>query len=132
VQPIAGKIVDFDMKPEGYNGAFQYTTSRDRSWIHCDKGHNWAGVLYLTPQAPLSAGTAFYRHKEFGDQVPGEIASRDSLDYSKWDCVDRVGNVYNRLLLFRSVHFHQSMDYFGTDLHNGRLFQVFFFSTEQP
>jgi len=47
-----------------YNGAFQYTTSRDRTWIHNDGWNNWAGVLYLTPNAPVNSGTGIYRFKD--------------------------------------------------------------------
>ena len=48
------------------SGAFQYTTAQDRSWIHSDATTSWAGVIYLTPDAPLSAGTGLFRHKETG------------------------------------------------------------------
>ena len=144
VFPYGGKITDFPMPNETnqddnniYNGAFQYTTSRDRSWVHIDGFNNWAGVLYLTPDAPLSSGTAFY---EFYD---GTQCARDmeilknkeeidkySQDLTKWKKVDQVGNVFNRLILFNANRFHMSMDYFGDSKENGRLFQVFFFSTE--
>jgi len=53
-----------------------------------------------------------------------------SQDMTKWNLIDRVGNVFNRLILFDSKRFHMSMDYFGDSKENGRLFQVFFFSTE--
>ena len=54
----------------------------------------------------------------------------DSQDYTKWEMVDKIGNVFNRLILYRSNNFHVSLDYFGTNKENGRLFQVFFFNTE--
>jgi hypothetical protein len=66
VEPFSGKITEFPCpkeekeKEDIYNGSFQYTTSRDRSWIHTDKWNNLAGVLFMTPDAPLSSGTAFY------------------------------------------------------------------------
>jgi len=44
--------------------------------------------------------------------------------------VDRIGNRYNRMILYRSDIYHSSLDYFGTDLYTGRLFQVFFINTE--
>ena len=50
---------------------------------------------------------------------------------TKWKIVDSVGNVFNRLILFNSNKFHMSQDYFGDSKENGRLFQVFFFSTER-
>ena len=54
-----------------------------------------------------------------------------SQDMTKWKMVDSVGNVFNRLILFNSNRFHMSQDYFGDSKENGRLFQVFFFSTER-
>ena len=145
ITPFAGKIIEFPMPDETnknnnniYNGAFQYTTSRDRSWIHMDGFNNWAGVLYMTPNAPLSSGTGFYK---FND---GTFCEKDQIildnkketdnfsqDLTKWEQVDKVGNIFNRLILFDSKRFHMSMDYFGDSKENGRLFQVFFFSTER-
>lgn len=144
VEPFGGKITVFPIPKEDsvdvselYNGAFQYTTSLDRSWVHTDKWNNWAGVLYLTPDAPLSSGTGFYKFKD------GSMCEEDGVllsnqeevgnsgpDLTKWELVDRVGNVFNRLILFNSHRYHMSMDYFGNSKENGRLFQVFFFSTE--
>jgi hypothetical protein len=145
ITPFGGKITEFPMPNETnkdnnniYNGAFQFTTSRDRSWVHIDGHNNWAGVLYMTPNAPLSSGTSFYHFHD------GTACKRDmeilenkeetdkySQDLTKWKKVDEVGNVFNRLILFNSNRFHMSMDYFGDSKENGRLFQVFFFSTER-
>ena len=47
IEPYGGKITQFPMEKDSYNGAFQYTTSRDRSWFHVDSWNNWAGVLYM-------------------------------------------------------------------------------------
>ena len=145
VEPFGGKIKMFPMPNSDnsnsdkiYNGSFQFTTSRDRSWVHVDGFNNWAGVLYLTPNAPLSSGTAFYQfHDGTMYEADTEIFNNkreiDSCtqDLTKWKIVDRVGNVFNRLILFNSKRYHMSMDYFGTNKEDGRLFQVFFFSTER-
>ena len=56
---------------------------------------------------------------------------QESQDYTKWEMSDRLGNVYNRLVLYRGGLYHVSLDYFGKNLHDGRLFQVFFFNTEK-
>jgi len=135
LEPFSGKITEFPMETGAYNGSFQYTTSRDRSWIHTDHHNTWGGVLYLTPDAPVSSGTAFYRIKHGGEMYENPL-KRDyidshSQDLTKWEQVDTVGNVFNRLVLFNSKRYHMSMDYFGTDKTDGRLFQVFFFSTEK-
>jgi len=55
----------------------------------------------------------------------------DSQDITKWDLTDILGNKYNRMVLYRGDLFHQSLDYFGTNKENGRLFQTFFFNTER-
>jgi hypothetical protein len=144
VEPFAGKITEFPIpNPNSdlsviYNGAFQYTVASDRSWIHSDKWNNWAGVLFLSPDAPLSSGTAFYRFcdgtrsQEDTDILKNQgLIDRFAQDLTKWELVDRVGNVFNRLILFNAHNYHMSMDYFGDTKENGRLFQVFFFSTER-
>lgn len=120
-------------KGTGYTGAFQISYASDRSWIHTDDNNNWAGVLYLTPDAPTVGGTGFYRSK-----INGSIYGQNDNDVgpygqdkSKWDLVNEVHNIYNRLILFRSDQWHTSMEYFGNDNQTGRLTQVFFFNTEQ-
>ncbi len=144
VGPTSGAITRFDIPGETtddantYNGAYQYTTSRDRSWVHIDGYNNWAAVVFLTPNAPVSSGTAFYKYcdgtankAEMDLRGNKELIDRDSQDITKWQLVDQVANVFNRMVLFDSTRFHMSMDYFGQDKDDGRLFQVFFFSTEK-
>jgi hypothetical protein len=145
IKHFAGKITQWPMPSENnqnnidiYNGAYQYTTSRDVTWIHNDGWNNWAGVLYLTPDAPINSGTGIFRFKD-GTRTVDECAMRGnkelldekSQDYTQWELVDKVGNIFNRLVLFNSKQYHASLDYFGTNKENGRLFQVFFFSTER-
>ena len=144
VEPFAGQITTFPIpNPDVsdadtmYNGAFQYTTSRDRSWVHADGWNNWAGVLFLTPDAPISSGTGFYRFHDGARSEQDtklldnrEMIDKYSQDLTKWELVDNIGNVFNRLILFNSYNYHMSMDYFGDTKENSRLFQVFFFSTE--
>jgi len=138
IQHFAGKIIDWPEGDDTYNGAYQYTTSRNRTWVHNDGWNNWAGVLYLTPNAPVNSGTGIFRYKD-GTRTVDEAEARGnktlidehSQDYTKWELVDRVGNIFNRLVLFNSKQYHASLDYFGTNKENGRLFQVFFFSTER-
>ena len=88
--------------------SFQLTTSKDGdSWIHKDDDSLVAGVLYLTPNAPIDSGTILYSeppHKE----------------------IDMIGNIYNRLVMYRSDAYHKSNKYFGNGLRDGRLTQVFF------
>jgi len=125
-----------------YSGAYQYTTKHDKSWIHADQTSNWAGICYLTPNAPPSGGTGFFKHKETGiteapikedgtyDMEMLNKLGEDSQDYSKWEMTDEISNKYNRLILYRADMFHQSLVYFGDNISNGRLFQTFFFNTK--
>lgn len=124
-----GKITNW-FEGDGYTGAFQLTTAQDRTWIHADHFNNWAGVCYLTPNAPHTGGTGLYRHRESG-QFKRTDQDWEGYDYTKWDLFDRIGNKYNRLILYRGDLFHASLDYFGNDLNTGRLFQTFFFNTEE-
>lgn len=129
---VAGSITNW-YEQDGLSGSFQIATAIDRTWIHTDHFNKWAGVCYLTPDAPLSSGTGFYKHKPTGrtrSLGPQDTTGYESYDYTKWDMVDRVGNVYNRLILYRGDLFHASLDYFGSNLQDGRLFQVFFFDTQ--
>lgn len=139
VRPLCGDVTWWGEKD---SGCFQITTSKDRSWIHTDGTTKWAGVLYLTPDAPLSAGTGIFRHKSTGlkgwiypehtkEETEYWMSNLDHYDYTKWEMVDRIGNVYNRLILYRGDLFHVSLDYFGKGMRDGRLFQTFFFNTER-
>lgn len=142
-----GEIVGGEMDLEGlgddtYCGAYQYTTAADRTWIHADGWNHWAGVVYLTPDAPVTGGTGIFRHKPTGHySVPRlsdgsrnetlmDLINSDAQDYTKWDLVDVVGNKYNRAVFYKGDLFHASLDYFGKSLHNARLFQTFFFNTK--
>ena len=50
---------------------------------------------------------------------------------TKWDQIAFVGNVYNRLVVYRGFLYHRSvLPGFGTDKNTGRLFQTFFFDSE--
>ena len=141
VLPFYGKVINWS--EDSYTGSYQYTTSRDRSWIHADQTTKCAGVCYLTPNAPLSSGTGLFKHTPTGltmapknpdgtynIELLNQI-NKDSQDMTKWELVDRIANVYNRLVLYRGDHFHISLDYFGQDINDGRLFQTFFFDTEK-
>ena len=139
INSAGGKITYFD---DYYNTAFQYTTEKDSSWIHIDQNRMWAGVCYLTPNAPANGGTGLFKHKETGYECSPRLTDgsidleelkktdKDSQDFSKWDMTTMVGNIYNRLVLYRGDMFHTSMEYFGKDKYDGRLFQTFFFDTE--
>ena len=93
---------------------FQLCLENDDTWVHSD-GIEWAGVLFLTPDAPLESGTGIYKQ-----------------DNTEWKLVTAMGNIYNRLILYHGNLFHRSiLPGFGQNKQNGRLTQVFFFETEK-
>lgn len=129
-----GNVTDWFIYPnqDNYTGAFQLCTSSDRTWIHSDHNNMWAAVCYLTPDAPVSGGTALYRHRLSGERsfVKDSKYEKDPYDYTQWEIVDKIGNIYNRLIMYPGQLYHASIDYFGQNHTNGRLFQTFFFNTE--
>lgn len=131
VRTPGGEVVDW-FEHSKYTGAFQLCVKTDRTWIHSDYYNTWAGVCYLTPNAPLTAGTALYQHVSSGEygKTTDIDHSNDGDDYSKWKMVDYIANKYNRLVLYRATLYHASNDYFGVDKETGRLFQTFFFNTQ--
>lgn len=136
IENVAGKIIKFELYGCD-NGSFQYATSIDETWIHSDNvDMNWGGMLYLTPYAPVNSGTTFYRFRENNIEDSNELKltktniSQYGRDYTKWEIVDVIGNKFNRLVLFNSKRYHCSSNYFGKDINDGRLFQIFFFQTE--
>jgi len=105
--------------------------------FHVDE-QTYAGALYLTPDAPLDSGTSFWKSKhsgltEFisGDAKPTFGEKGEYLkDPEHWELVDKVANVYNRLVLWYGKKIHSASSYFGDTEVDARLFQIFFFECE--
>lgn len=119
--------------PGQYNGSFQYTTAANKSWIHRDNTE-WSLIVYLTPDAPVDGGTKTYVHKETGllktdDKEMDDRLNKDAYNTDAWDVLDKIGNRFNRAIMFKGRYNHMSDKYFGTCLEDGRLFQTFFFNT---
>ena len=123
------------------NGSFQYNTSYDPIVYHVDE-QSYAGVVFLTPNPPLEAGTAFYRsnytEKTRYTHTPEERESYDkaftgrSANYNFYDStcftkMDEVCNVYNRLVIWDSHKIHAASRYFGDNIYNSRFIHLFFF-----
>lgn len=96
---------------------FQLCYEGEKSWVHKDESQ-WAGVLYLTPNAPQESGTGIYTEPTAGE----------------FELQDAIANIYNRLILYRGDMLHSSLlPGFGNTPETGRLTQVFFFNTnKQP
>lgn len=109
-------------------------------WIHSDDGCVFAAVVYLTPDAPLSAGTSIYRKNNKFDPVLYKKLNEQKFNFYKHDDVQdsresvnsmfeetvSVSNVYNRLIVYEANQFHGGKDFFGSTPEDSRLTQVFF------
>ena len=144
LEKIIGKrILNWDA-PGTANGKMQYCMATDPLVYHVDL-QNYAGVVFLTPDAPVEAGNGTYRSKHTGvyrfDQpiededlyfktFAGRSNEMNFYDKTAFEEVDRVGNVYNRLVLFDSTAIHAASQYFGDSIENSRYFQLFFFDVD--
>lgn len=132
-------------------GCFQITGYDDPLVWHSDT-QSFAAAIYLTPDAPISAGTSFWRHKihkcrrppqhpleyeRFGsdeerNHVGNEVYSGYNITHpDNWELVDKVGAVFNRLVIWDAQMIHSASSYEGmaSDLaEKARLVQLFFFS----
>jgi hypothetical protein len=133
---------------EACNGVFFTSYAKgDRGetvGIHYDDPLPWVMFLiYLTPNAPYDAGTSLWQHKSTGltkPPTPAEakergstvkkllaILERDARSRSRWTEIDRVGNVFNRAVMFPGGFYHSASRHFGSGLGDGRIYQSFHF-----
>lgn len=122
---------------------FHVCNVKDPLVYHSDS-QKWAGALFLTPDAPPESGTSLWRSKtsKLREAPTHEEARKRGmtlkelvdltyknalLDETKWENIDRIGNVYNRLAIWRGRLNHSASKYFGHDDETARLFQLFFF-----
>jgi len=106
--------------------------------IHQDQNTVFAGVLYLTPNAPLEGGTSLFRkNATYDDEVYWKVIKenderfkrKEPIDFTyhnMFDEVVRVNNVYNTLIIFEGDIHHCANQFFGENKQNSRLAQVFF------
>lgn len=113
--------------------------SRDlkKGWIHTDNLHQFAGVVYLSPNEDLNAGTNIYekindynidtyvseKEKYYNDRKGLDIFSNiQDKHNSNFKETLSVKNVYNRLVMYDSQYFHAHGDLSNI---NERLTQIF-------
>ncbi|MBK6642803.1 MAG: hypothetical protein IPP34_11575 [Bacteroidetes bacterium] len=117
------------------NGRFQCCFAENKIPYHSDS-QSMAGVLFLTPNAPVNAGLSLLRSKRSGLRrrikddalMKATFGDGAEFDADRWEVIDQVGNIYNRLVLFDAYLCHGASAYFGSSLSDGRLFQNFFFN----
>ncbi|HYX71623.1 MAG TPA: DUF6445 family protein [Nitrososphaera sp.] len=133
---------------ESYNGEFFSAFSRgnhaETVGIHYDTPASWMMLLiYLTPSAPYDAGTSLWQHRKtgliakptqkdaerlgIGVAQLNEMLARDNKNRRHWKEIDRIGNIYNRAVIFPSRLLHSATRHFGSNRFNGRLYQTFHF-----
>ena len=142
-QIIGQKIQDYTddaygWRDIGINGRFQYCPAGTNLVYHCD-AQKWAAMVFLTPDAPPSCGTSFFRHKEtkvhHNSQIDWDAGQglkvfnqKTFLDGTPYERIDQVGNIFNRLVIFDGGLIHCASQYFGWDINTSRLFHIFFFN----
>jgi len=132
------EIVDWLNQP--MNGVFQITSGNDPLVWHSDS-QDYAAAVYLTKDGPTNAGTSFWKDKKYGCRRPpshplenregiheSDIYTQHSLlNEDSWELVDRVGSVYNRLVLWDGKMIHSATMYGEFS----RLVQLFFFNVKK-
>ena len=122
---------------------FQSVSEKYRTaWVHKDFGVSFTGIIYLNPVAPLSSGTSVYEEKylntrfeehkekfEFYNGKSSDVVQFDQAtdrNNSKFIKTAEFSNVFNRLIIIPGDTWHNADGYFGTDINDSRLTQVFF------
>jgi len=110
----------------------------DCGLIHQDGNVVFAGIIYLSPDAPLNSGTSIFRKNNQFNQKDYDEAmllndkklksnNQSDYDYHKmFDEVVTVNNVYNSLVLFEGDTYHAANKFFGSSINDARLTQTFF------
>ena len=138
---------------EACNGVFFTSYSSgprsETAGVHYDQPPAWIMFLvYLTPDAPYDAGTSLWQHRKTGLYAKptrrdaerlkstieelDAILDRDALIRNRWIEIDRVGNVFNRAMMFPGGFFHSASRHFGSNIGNGRIYQAFHFPVTTP
>ena len=112
------------MRPN-FSFSYQLCLSHDETWVHLDPS-DWTGVLYLTPNAPIESGTLLFKEDV---ELVKKLREPGGSGETKAEVMTVLGNVYNRLVLWRcsEIPHRSNLAGFGDCLENGRLTQVFFF-----
>jgi glycosyltransferase involved in cell wall biosynthesis len=126
---IGEKINNFE--EHGFNGCFQLMMADDPQVYHYDN-QKWAAMIYLTPNAPIESGTRLHRSNINGSRHSSDLNVDESFSYgfydsTKFDVLDSVGNIYNRLIIMDAQCLHSAGPYFGNTKETGRLTHLFFF-----
>lgn len=124
---------------------FQLTYESDGdSWVHQDNDIDYAALLYLSPNADPESGTTLYRCNDV-DKWTSYMSNQEGYAKLKtinsqedkelyeqlFTPIDNIGNVFNRLAIYKGDIYHKSSKYFGNSKEDGRLTQVFFITFDK-
>ena len=138
IQEMFENIMGMNLKPlketHGMCGRFQICTAEEPIVYHVDS-QKWAAMIYLTPNAPVECGTMLLKSKITGSRNSNDSYHEGTFsggfyDKTKFEVVDIVGNVYNRLIIMDAQCIHAACQYFGQTKENSRLTHLFFFDNE--
>lgn len=124
------QITDWLRQP--MNGVFQRTVGTDPLVYHADS-QNYAAAVYLTQDAD-EFGTSFWKSAETGHRKPTKDTATNEVIFGNgnilnpeaWKLVDKVGGVYNRLVIWDAQMIHSASMYGEKE----RLVQLFFFNVK--
>jgi hypothetical protein len=113
------------------------TDSGPRPHTDSRKLCRYAAVLYLSPNAPKTGGTTFYRLRLPNGALGGntcppphanlrEALGVTGLPLAAWKEDISIPNVFNRLLLYKADIVHSASSYFGSEKRTKRMTVVFF------
>jgi hypothetical protein len=115
----------------------------EEGWIHQDSSYSqFAGVVYLTPEAPLEAGTSIHKivdqcnydakqelkYLHYGDYAVDMKQVRDAREKNN-SCFTKtldIANIFNRALIYNADDWHKENKFFGDNKDNCRLTLLFF------
>ena len=117
----------------------------DKEWgIHSDlyvgseERPEYGAVLYVSQNQNELNGTALWRHKDLGYEMPTdwpkehvmEISDRDYNNIDKWELSSVIGGIENRLVSYPSEYFHSKFpkEAWGTTQKDCRIVCALFYS----
>ena len=108
---------------------FEYYNCDKQTVINTYKDYDWCGIIFLTPEASVNSGITFYENTKTRDRYCIETENTNMKDMTKWTVIDRVGNLYNRMVLFNCKRYHAHVENFGDTKNSSKLFSMFLMKT---
>ena len=125
---VGGKIVSME-QPK-----FESNIAENIWYVTGDtKPNTYYANVFLTPNAPITTGITLYASIDTGKRtyIP-EFHGNISYDMTRFNPIDKVGNVYNRLVVWNANLLHGPSCFFGSTKENGRLVLAVKFTTVYP